>query len=429
MQKKVLIVSYSFPPSNAPAAQRAFYFAKYLPENNVQPFVLTTTKNISSLGYGNSMNTEGMNIIDTSGNNSNTLVSNNHQNKTSKNIVKTSWLKKLLVQLMIPDRGIIWLPSALKYGSRFLKNNTDVKVVFATAPSFTNLLIALILAKRFNKKLICDFRDFYVVNGLFKRIFPLNFLDSILEKQLIKSSSQLIFISKNMKQVYENKYPEIVQKTNLIYNGFDDADFNFTNTLKQNHDKLKIFFAGSLYYESTHPRDIFQLLNSLDVLIKKGLIEKNKIEIKIAAYIHPELQQRLDCHNLKTNIVFLGVIKREDVLTEMQQSNLLWHMLGNSKQDMGAIPIKTFEYMASQKPVLFFVPKNAELEEVATEFNLGYTCYIGNEFQSYNEEIMMKAYQDIVIDKKNFVSSLDRFKIFKRQYQALQLSNLISQIT
>lgn len=428
MQKKILIVSYSFPPSNAPAAQRAFYFAKYLPENNILPFVLTTTKNISSLGYGNSMNTDGMRIIDTSGNISNSSVSNEHQNVTSKNIVKNSWLKKILVQLMIPDRGIIWLPSALKYGSRFLKNNSDIEVVFATAPSFTNLLIALILAKRFNKNLICDFRDFYVVNGLFKRIFPLNLFDNFLENSLMKYSRSLIFISKNMKQVYENKYPEIKQKSNLIYNGFDDSDFNFTNILKQNDDKLKIFFAGSLYYESTHPRNIFQLLNSLDALIKKGLIDKSKIEIKMAAYIHPELQNKIDSHNLKNNIVFLGVIKRENVLIEMQKSNLLWHMLGNSKQDMGAIPIKTFEYMASQKPVLFYVPKNAELEEVASEYNLGYTCYIGNEFESYNEEIIMKAYQDILIDKKNFISSMDRFKIFKRQYQALQLSNLISQI-
>jgi glycosyltransferase involved in cell wall biosynthesis len=276
--------------------------------------------------------------------------------------------------------------------------------------------------------LICDFRDFYVVNGLFKRVFPLHLLDKLLEQMLMKHSSQLIFISKNMKWVYESKYPAIVSKSNLIYNGYDENDFKNIATTSIANDKLKIFFAGSLYFESSHPRDIFQLLDYLESLIRKGLIDKSKIEIKMAAFIHPNLLQKINLHFMKDYIKLLGVIKREEVLIEMQQANLLWHMLGDSKQDMGAIPIKTFEYMASKKPVLFFVPKHAELEEIANDFKLGYTCFLGNAFDDYNQQIIMKAYQEIVLDKKIFSLDESRFSLFKRNYQATQLAAIINQI-
>ena len=426
-QKKVLLVSYSFPPSNAPAAQRAFYFAKYLPENNIELSVLTTSKNISSLGYGNSMNTEGMKIIDTDSVIHSTNSTTVHQGITSKNIIKNNWLKKILVQLMIPDRGIIWLPKALKFGSDFLRT-THVDCIYATAPSFTNFLIAYILSKRFNKKLICDFRDFYVVNGLFKRIFPLNLLDKLLEKTIVKTSAHLIFISKNMKAVYGNKYPFIKNKSTLIYNGFDDKDYQNIQAAEVSNDKLKIFFAGSFYFDSKHPRDIFLLLDSLEDLVKNKSIQKEKIEITIAAFIHTDLMMKIEKHFMFNSIKLLGIIKRENVLLEMQQANLLWHILGNSKQDVGAIPIKTFEYIASEKPVLFFVPKGAELSEIATEFNLGYICYLEKEFKEFNQQQILKAFRDIVIEKRKYQSDKSRFKNFRRDYQAQQLAEIIQNL-
>ena len=427
VQKKVLLVSYSFPPSNAPAAQRAFYFAKYLPQNNIEVSVLTTSKNISSLGYGNSMNTQGMKIIDTDSSIQSANNSIVHPSITSKNIIKSGWLKKILVQLMIPDRGIIWLPKALKFGSDFLRN-TDVNCIFATAPSFTNFLIAYLLSKRFNKKLICDFRDFYMVNGLFKRIFPLNLLDKILENKIVKASSHLIFISKNMKAVYENEYPFIQNKSTLIYNGFDDSDYQNIKAVETSNDKLKIFFAGSLYFESQHPRDIFMLLDALETLVNNKSIPKEKIEIKIAAFIHPDLMMEIERHFMFNSIKLLGIIKREDVLLEMQQANLLWHILGNSKQDVGAIPIKTFEYIASEKPVIFFVPKGAELGEIATEFNLGYICYLEGEFIDFNNQQILKAYLEIVVEQRKYQSDKSRFKNFRRDFQAQQLAEIIQNL-
>ncbi|HMT12896.1 MAG TPA: glycosyl transferase, partial [Ignavibacteria bacterium] len=39
--KKVLIISYYFPPSGGPGVQRVLKFVKYLPEFGWQPIVLT----------------------------------------------------------------------------------------------------------------------------------------------------------------------------------------------------------------------------------------------------------------------------------------------------------------------------------------------------------------------------------------------------
>ena len=137
---------------------------------------------------------------------------------------------------------------------------------------------------------------------------------------------------------------------------------------------------------------------------------------------------KIEKHFMFNSIKLLGIIKRENVLLEMQQANLLWHILGNSKQDVGAIPIKTFEYIASEKPVLFFVPKGAELSEIATEFNLGYICYLEKEFKEFNQQQILKAFRDIVIEKRKYQSDKSRFKNFRRDYQAQQLAEIIQNL-
>ncbi len=428
-QTPLLLVSYSFPPSNAPAAQRAYAFAKYLPENQVQPVVLTTTANISSLGYGKSMDTSNMTLLDTA-KNANRAAEVETPKATSKQLVKNSLLKKIIGQFLIPDRGIIWLPAALKAGSAYLKAHPEVEWIFATAPSFTNLVIAIMLGKRHKRKVITDFRDFYVMKGLFKRAFPLFYIDRFLERWIIKNSAHVIFISKSMKAAYESAYPVLKQKSTLIYNGFDEIEytaFQQTTAVDANLPKVRIFFAGSLYFESTHPRNIFDLLNGLQALVEANEIDRNELEIKLAAFIHPNLMEQLNTHTLFDKVKLLGVIKREEVFVEMQKSNLLWHMLGDSEQDRSAIPIKTFEYMASGKKVVFFVPKGAELEEIIQAYELGFTCYLGNQYQQTNTRAIKAAYDYCCAGAATNGSVLksDRFKKFKRDYQAEQLAELI----
>jgi hypothetical protein len=58
MRKKVLIISYSYPPANVPAAQRPYSLAKYLDKTKYKVKVLTCANPDSSLGFDQSMNTD-----------------------------------------------------------------------------------------------------------------------------------------------------------------------------------------------------------------------------------------------------------------------------------------------------------------------------------------------------------------------------------
>ncbi len=428
MRPTVLIVSYSFPPANSPAAQRTYYFAKHLPTHDIHPVVLTTSKNISSLGYGQSMSFGTMEVIDTAGG-----ARVNHDNlkdrKNSRQIISNSIIKKAIAQLLIPDRGIIWLRQALKLGSTYLENNHDVACVFASAPSFTNLIIACILSKRFNKKLILDFRDFYYTNASQRRIFPLYFLDKWLERLFIKRADHLIFISKRMKKKYDQQYSINQSQSSLIYNGFDNNDYKKDSMAVPSPDILQILFAGSLYLNTIHERNIFLLLDLLAQLHDAGRIDIQKIRIDIAADMPSEYMAKIKEHKLGPIVNILGIISRDEVLIKMNQANLLLHILGNSKEGMSAIPIKTFEYMATQKPILFFIPKESEIDEMAVEHKLGYICYLGASFAEQNIREIERAYKEIILDKKTFLSNSTQIEKFKREYQAGELAEIIKKLT
>ena len=235
-----------------------------------------------------------------------------------------------------------------------------------------------------------------------------------------------------MKSIYVDAHPAIKNKAEVIYNGFDDDDFPLATIPREKviENKVNVFYAGSLYYDSAHRRDVFLLLDSIKVLMEKGLVDLTKIEIKIAAFIPQELLEKLKLHPVFPALNLLGVISRDQVLKEMQLSNLLWHIMFNSYQDRASIPIKTYEYMASRKKVLFFLPQNSELEEIVKEFDLGYIGYSSAEFSEINQKSFLNAYNDVLNNtiQDDALNPRDLSR-FKRKYQAGQLAHLIEKLT
>jgi len=425
-KKNILIISYSFPPSNAPAAQRPYAFAKYLDKSKFNVTVLTCLNQDSSMGMSLNMNYNLEDVLVLRVKSVNLAGLRNIKKSSMKSISanKANRFKiKLLSMLqwfVFPDKAFFWLFYVLPYIFKSRKIiNPDV--IFSTSPLFTNHLIARFV-KLFHKKAIhiSDFRDYHYIEndqqtGLKK------YLNKYLEKIIIKKSDFSCFISNSMKEIYAQHYPKFSDKFKTIYNGFDKDEYVYTNTIS-NRQKLTFFYAGSFYKGIRSPKP---LLLTLEYMLNKNLINNFDFIIEIAGNFEDELVKELQCLNVFKNIVFLGVLSREAVLKKYAESHVLWLIIGNKINHYTGVPIKMYEYLGSKRPILNFTPKKSESEQIIENLNAGWNLTNDELDIKYKVETISEILKKYKSGKLNEPLDLIGIDKFLRKNQAIKLENII----
>ena len=173
--KKVLIIAYAFPPLGVVGALRPFKFAKYLPDFDWEPIILSAKIGRHVKEIDDSMLAQlkpCVKIFRVSGieprqlyeknstrrNNSKLKLIKNHNNLTSKKAF-ISYLKRFWeTWVEIPDRHIGWFPLALFKALQIMRSQ-NIDVIYSTSDPFTSHLVELLLKKITKKPWVADFRD------------------------------------------------------------------------------------------------------------------------------------------------------------------------------------------------------------------------------------------------------------------------------
>lgn len=428
--KSVLIISYTYPPANVPAAQRPYAIAKYLDKTKFNVSVITCGNADSSMGSDATFNEElkDVNLIKIDapfGSKSGAL----REHKTAKNKkgIKSLFKSKLLNVLsasVVPDRGIIWYPSVLKY---FKKNRDFLQkfdIVFTTSPFFTNHLIGKHIKSKNSKiRWIVDVRDFHYVEHLEYAKGLKRFLNRRIENLTFKNASTIVFISNAMKDVYASFYKEYSNKMKVVYNGFDLEDFDDLTIEKVKTEKLTIFYAGSFYGGIRSPLPLFKLL---DAVFEANLLRPEEVEVKIAGTLEQELIDQINDLKSSFCLNFIGKIPRSEALDILTKSTLLWLIVSKKITHYTGVPIKLYEYMAARRPIINFAPDKSEPSAMILENNLGWNF----DEDEHSLELMLDRFKEIIEAFKNGTLNnslsdnlLDKYS---RKHQTVIIESLIN---
>ena len=411
---KVLIITYNYPPDNAPAAHRPAAFHKYLSASSV---VLTPTNSVSALGSSGSI-VDDENVIrygDVS------VLSTSVANSVSK-ASKKSLKRRLFSELKIPDKAIVWYRSAIRKGVEILEGDSSFTHIYSTSPSTTNHLIAMKLSKKFKLKWIADFRDYYYIETIENANYIFRSrIDKYLEKRFLKSANHVTFISESMKLEYIKRYPFIASKTSAIYNGYDPSEFSGSNDASI--DKLTIFYAGTFYDGVRSPYPLFE---TLDVLSEKNQVDLSKISIDVAGRLDERIIKKIMSYKSGKCFNYLGLISRDKVLSRYRNSSVLWLIVGDKISHHTGFPIKGYEYLGSKRPILAFTPVPSESAKILEDVG---GCYIFNlkKPQDYTAQ-MLAVYNDYLNGKLNAPIEFNNIEKYTRPYQATLLDKLINEV-
>ena len=426
----VLIISYSYPPINAPSAQRPYAIAKYLDKEKYKVTVITCGNPDSCLGFDPDFNDSlkevslikidsfyGLNFVN--------LKTDTHRTYFGQVNYKIRQIVSIVInKTSIPDTAIYWYSAVICF---FKKNKNlfkDIDYVISTSPIFTNHLIGHFIKRKYpNIKWLADFRDYhYIENWKNKRHFK-SFFHRKFEQKIINCTDQLCFITSSMQEIYGLNYPTHASKMNFIYNGFDQNDLKDICIKTLNSKRIKFFYAGTFYNGARSPFDLFSLV---DQAIKAQLISPNDIEINIAGNFDEELLNKSKLFLCYPAIKILGVLPRKTVLKKLSDSHLLWIIVANKVSHYTGVPIKFYEYLAVRRPIINFAPEHSELTKIIDEMNLGVNFNNVNFSLSNEKEKFFKLINDFKEGRLNAPLKNEFPDKFSRESQTILFEKIFS---
>lgn len=423
--KKVLIITYYWPPAGGPGVLRWLKFSRYLPEFGIEP-IIYTPKNPTYPIVDHSLEQEipeNIKIIKKkirepyvwaslfSKKETGQISSGNITSKQNQ-----SFLQKLLLYIrgnfFIPDARILWRNPSVKFLKKFLAEN-KIDTIITTGPPHSLHLIGLRLKNQMKLKWIADFRDPWTDMWYFDQLRlgkAAKRKHYKREKQVLRQADLVITTSKQVAYSFK-KYT--IQPIKNITNGFDSpAPF-------QHLEKDKAFSIAHIgsFFSAERFSALWQ---SLAELIEEKPEFGKHLKLKFAGKVNPELKQVLKKYQLLEYSEILGYLPHPEVLKIQQQAQVLLLQYANEKNP-GIIPGKLFEYLNSGRPILAIGPQTWEAKDIIEETQTGKFFNL-NDKEKLKMHLfeLFKAYQknELFVDAKNVEQ-------FHRKNLTARLSELI----
>ncbi|MFY0543729.1 glycosyltransferase family 4 protein [Brevibacillus sp. H7] len=339
------------------------------------------------------------------------------------------FLKKIKPYVLIPDDQILWLPHAVKLGRQIMRRE-KIDVIFSTSGPVTNHLVAQRLAREFHCKWVADFRDPWTQNMHKSGIAWRERLEERMEERVMADADVITTVTATFAENFRKKHGSRIRRLELIYNGFDQADFESLTPLHTAPGKFHAVYAGILY-QKRNPR---LLLHAIKELIDEGLVDRDDLLLSFAGvFDYPGYSENRDCVRelgLEDIVRLLGNLPHKEALGLMKGADVLL-LIGDVSLDAGAyIPGKLYEYMGIGKPILA-LNKAGEATEIIETFQLGEVA--DPEEKDAIKQAYLKLYQAWKEqadgnDEGRPDDFAERVKRYERKEQARQLAQLMEQL-
>lgn len=385
--KKLLIITYYWPPAGGPGVQRWLKFVKYLPDFNVQPIVYipeNPTYPIIDNGLQSEVSDKAI-ILKNKIKEPYGLASFFGKNKTKKissgiipNQKKQSFVEKTLLwvrgNIFIPDARFLWVKPSVRYLKKYIEEN-QIDTIVTSGPPHSLHLIGLELKKELNVKWFADFRDPWTTIGYHKALKLSSYADKkhkALEKEVLTTADTIIVTSKTTKTEFQAITSQPIE---VITNGYDVEKV----TKQPLDEKFTLAHIGS-FLSDRNPKILWQALQELT---QENSDFKNDFQLKLLGATSQEVLDTITEFQLGDYVSNLGYVSHQEAVEHQRKSQVLLLIEINSEDTKSIIPGKVFEYIVSERPIIAIGPQGSDFAEIITSTNTGV-------FFTYDEKEKLK---------------------------------------
>ena len=374
--KRVLIISYYWPPAGGISVIRPLKLAKYLGDFGWEPIVCTAQnphypfedqKPVSDIPSG--LEVIKVPIVEPykiykrlTGQKQKSALADVIQNAP-----KRSFLHNLSVWIrgnfFIPDARCLWIKPVVKELTAYLKDN-PVDAIITTGPPHSVNRIGYLLKSKLNLPWLADFQDPWTQVDYYKHFKISSWAHNRhrkMENQIFDNADLITIVSPSWKTDLEFIGAKNVKVVPL---GYDSSDF--TEKL-QLDAKLTLTHLGLLGED----RSPFELVRVIADLCSENNDFKNHFQLQLVGTVNKKIKAFISELGIEKQVLFIEQVDRLNAIEIMQSSQLLLLLLNKAENVAGRIPGKIFEYFGAGRPILSLGPDNTDVAEMLKETQSG----------------------------------------------------------
>ncbi len=420
--KKVLVITYYWPPSGGPGVQRWLKFVKYLPSFGIQPVVLTVDPARAEYPVLDpSLEADvapGLEVYHTDCRGIYDLYKNITGSKTAPysgfaNESNPGLLQKaarfVRGNFFLPDARRGWVKYAFAEACRIVEKY-GIDTIITTGPPHSTHLIGLKLKKKYHVKWIVDFRDpwttIYYNDSLYQTRWAKK-INQRYEQSVLDACDHLLLVADDRENL------DIASsKITFIPNGFDTVDFS--NKQPVHPGIFTICYTGTI--AGNYPTG--KLLEAFDALRRETAF-KLRFVGKVTNHIKKDFIAQLG-----DSVEFTDFVPHDEAINIMMSSFVLLLLIPKTDNNKFILTGKVFEYLVTGKPILMVGPPVSMAAQIIRQANAG-AAFDYDDVEGM-KKFMMQQHQSY-LDKKYPEIDSDFVKGFSRKALTGKIAGIIGQ--
>lgn len=384
-RKKVLIITYYWPPAGGPGVQRFLKFVKYFPEYDIDPVVLTCfnptypmrdptlAEDIPDgipVHYARTVEPFGLYSL-LSGTSPEKAADPTTVLEAGELVLTQRVVRWLRANIFVPDARSGWVPFARSKARRLI-SEYRIDTIITTGPPHSTHFIGQWLKRKTGVRWIADFRDPWTdihYNRALPRMKFTKKWDARMEAQILRSADEITVTAPGTARYFSRK----VDRTyHTIPNGYDPDDFREPAALKKTRDQVGktdpampfcIRHVGSIS-ETSVPINLMRVLSKFP---------ETEIRIEFIGTTHPDVQKYAAELELGDRIHFRSYVSHGEATELMQKADLNLVVVQQSEDSRILIPGKLYDYLKAGKPVMVIGPPDGDTASIVRQCRTGQT--------------------------------------------------------
>ncbi len=421
---KVLIITYYWPPSGGAGVQRWLKFTKYLPSSGWFPEVLTVDPLYAAYPFRDDSlygevpvdvkvhRTKALNFFALYNRDQSKIPHAGFASGKDKGF-KSTVSRFIRGNFFIPDPRRGWNRFAFRRASELIRSQ-NITHIITTSPPHSTQLIGLRLKRRFpGLKWVADLRDPWTdiyYYDMFRPSLPARMLDRNLEKRVLSRADRIITVGKTLASLLAAKTEAVAGKTEILPNGFDEEDFQ--GVVSSVPERFTITYVGTL-------SPAYPVRGFIDA-VKDMRINGKQVALQFVGTVPEEIRALFPAGDEGDGPRFISYCEHPEAIRYMMSSSLLLLIIPDHSSNRSILTGKIFEYLATEKPILFLGPEDGDAARLLTL--CGYQGIFGYDDVEGIREFILRVAEGKPVKRSGYHLE------YSRRALAVKLGNILDRL-
>ena len=375
MGKKVLVITYYFPPSGGAGVQRWLKMLRYFPENGWEPIVLSPDPLQASypqrdpslmheipdgLRVETTPTFEVLTLFKrTSGEQS---LPHSGFSDTERPTLRQRVMRFVRGNFFLPDARRGWNRYAYRRAVALLKEDPEIRAVVTTSPPHSTQLIGRKLKQRFPQiAWVADLRDPWTDIYYMRRLYPTRLArwwNLRMEASVVCGADAVWTTCESTHRTLSDRYPKAAGRIVVLPNGYDENDFVALTAGIQPY----VTYIGTL----TDPNDLEGFWPAF-----------RSCPYRLRFVGEAALEQHVPS-DLRERVELLPRVPHQEAVRLMRQSAVLLLVTPQVEEASAVVPGKLFEYLAAGRPILAVTRPDGDAAVILNRMQAGRVADYGD---------------------------------------------------